>query len=111
MSAQGIGFMGELNGDPTLLGTLTSTGSAVTEASTAVPFTIPKGKVLLLQVDAAGYFITSGAPDSAATTVTATNGIYLAANERYVLGLRDERASLSWISATGTAKCRVFQLK
>ena len=95
-----------LNGHPTYVGTITSTGSDTTNANTATPFTLEAGGLYLLQANAALYFL----PGS--TAVTANNGIKLAADgDMFYLLLDKDTTTLRAISASGTTNLKVFRLK
>ena len=104
-----VGQMQVFNGDITYLGTIQSTGTSVTNATTSSAFTIPAGATIVVQADATGYFRPVGTPDTT-TNVSATNGFKLAADESRVMTLRSDRASLAWISGSGTTNLKVWQL-
>jgi hypothetical protein len=97
------GVIKALNGSPTYLGTVTSTGASATNASTATPFTLTRGSLLLLQADATVYVV-SGA------SVSSSNGVKVAADEKFYLLLTSEQTTLAVISASGTANVKVFRL-
>ena len=95
------------------LGTLQSTGTAVTNASTGTPFVIPKGAKILVQADAAGYFLGD------ASTVSSSTGVKIAADGTYTMScgritttsVSSATSSIvSWISGSGTTNLKVFEL-
>jgi len=97
----------------TLLGTLTSTGADVTNATTGVPFYVPPDAKLTVQCDAAAYFISDDA-----TAITSARGVKLAADVIFptstgalvrVTVSGQSSAVLRLISVSGTANCKVFQ--
>jgi hypothetical protein len=99
-------LLGALNGSPTYVGTISSSGAHADNAD-GTPFDMPQGAVVMLVADAAGYF----APlTSAAGTVTTANGVPLAASSPFYFRVRESKAFLGWISATGTAALRVFRM-
>ena len=106
-----------LNGEPTKLGVLTSSGASVNNSTTAVTFTLPSrtiggtafyGTVLKVVCDAKAY-ITPGATASG-TATAATYGHPTLAETPYYLILQDTTSQLAAISASGTANCAVFQM-
>lgn len=102
-------------GCPTLIGTLTSTGTTVNNATTAVPFypaagqTEPSlaGRAVLIQATAAGYVIPV---TTSAGTASSTTAIYLSPNDPKTYRMSMEHGYLAWISVTGTASLVVFEL-
>ena len=96
-----------------LLGTLTSTGSDVTNATTAVPFFVPPDAKLTVQCDATAYFITDDE-----TAVTSARGLKLGADVLFptstgtlvrVTISTQSSAVLRVISASGTVNCKVWE--
>jgi len=100
-------LVASLNGAPKYLGTIAST-TVKTNADTAVPFTIPDGQVLLLQADAACHFLPTNSPQQAQPTVTSSNGLKLAADEKYVLVLV---TGCTGIQVVGSANVKVWALE
>lgn len=98
------GLTAALNGVPTYLGTIAASTTSKTQATTAVPFTIPTGVLLLLVADAAVVF-------TVGSSVTATTGIPLAATEKWTTALRQSSTGLAAITASGTANLLVFRLE
>lgn len=93
------------------LGTLTSTGTAVTNATTATPFVITPVSKLTIQCDAASYIATD------ATTVTSSNGLKLNADVALPTSTGGQNpttissvptARVAMISSSGTTNCKVF---
>lgn len=104
-----------LNGQPSKLGTLTSTGTGVTNATTATTFTIPAGSVLLFQCDAAvnvmaGSTVADGGTVS--TTITSSSYGYKIVNagDPLFMVLDEFTTTVSMISASGTANCSVWRM-
>lgn len=99
-----------LNGQETLLGVLTSSGSSVTNATTATPFTLAAGSLLKVQCDAAAVHIGPGATASA--TLTSANykeRLVNAYDERFII-LDGSTTSLAMIPASGSANCVVWRM-
>lgn len=100
-------------GENRLLGTLTSTGASVNNATTAVPFAIPQGaKVTILCTAAARYL-----SDNIATANSgATKGLQIPAGLIFPTSVGRslvtvggvQSAAIALISVTGTADCDVF---
>lgn len=101
-----------------LLGTITSTGTSVTNATTALSFNIYPTAKLSLQCDAIVYVATD------ATTVSSTTGVKLAADVLFPTAVAGwnvtvlpadggttarTSARVAVISASGTANCKVFE--
>ena len=101
-----------------LLGTITSGGTSVTNATTAVSFNIPPMSKLTVQCDAAAYIATD------ATTVTTANGLKLATDVALPTSVGNGAstilpadggttarvsARIAVISSSGTANCKVFE--
>jgi hypothetical protein len=97
-----------------IVGTLTSTGTSVTNASTAVPFyqtgIRPSASTgfthAAIQCDGAAYVTTV---TTAAGTVSAATGVKLAADQLYDDDLTGPLKWLAMISVTGTVNCKVFR--
>lgn len=92
-------------------GVLTSTGTSVSNSSTAVPFTITNtnGILYLVQCDAASCVI----PGTTASCAVgnAAQGLKLAANDQAYFLLNPGQTSISAISVAGTSNCAVWQVK
>lgn len=108
-------------GENRILGIITSTGTSVSNFTTAVPFFIPPGAKLTLCCDAAARLLTdqltvanSGATkgvlvpacSSSAPTLFPTS----VGSSRGVIGTPSQQsAGIAMISVTGTVNCDVFQ--
>ena len=101
-----------LNGSPTYLGSIVTTSAAAkNNADTAVPFNAGTlaGKVLLIQVSSACYFLCK---DTAAGAVTAATGVKLAADERVIVTPTKDEGWLSIIRDGATdATVKVWELR
>lgn len=98
-----------LNGEPTKLGVLTSTGTSVTNATTAVPFTVAAGQVLLFKCDTANANVGGGATCDA--SVGANHKYQLVnAYDPYFTILRSTTVCLDAPAAT-TINCAVFKMQ
>lgn len=99
------------------LGVLISTGSSVTNATTATPFTLSAGQPVAMQCDAAACLKVGLA---SAGTVTAScsatvGGVALSASQLYdipMVGGSSANAvdTIAVISSSGTANCRVYNV-
>lgn len=115
------------NGSPLYLGRIVSTGTAVDNSSTAVPFNyLPRGglnlantlagRQLLLQPTAAGYIMASEVNPSVVGYAPVTNfngsnpGPLLAAQERVLLCMLPTQGWLSFIPDSGSANLMVWEL-
>lgn len=98
-----------LNGEPTRLGVLTSTGTSINNTTTASTFTITAGAVLKVICDAKA-FITPGSTASASYT-NANLGHPVLADTPYYLVLGASTTTLASISASGTTNCTVWQMQ
>lgn len=98
-----------LNGTPTFLGTITAT-TTKNNHDTSSPFNNTsdalKGWVLMVQCDAAGYLL-PGTTNAAA--VTTTNGIKVAADEKYIFIMSVQHGWLAALAVTGTLNCKVWR--
>lgn len=125
-----------LNGSPSPLGILTSTGSAVNNTTTATTFNTGvqpdgtflatsaslAGRVLLVSATAAGFLLpSSSAAMAAPNTVVATSstipptggtfpGVPVAASEAKSLIMLSQQGWLQWISSSGTASLIVWEM-
>lgn len=98
-------FVVTLNGSPTYVGTIQSTGTTTTTLSAGA---LTPGRTYLLQADAKAYF----APQtSSAGTVTTANGTLIGADGSFVVCLKNTQTHIAVISATGTANVKVFLLE
>lgn len=108
----------KINGAPQYLGTIQSTGTNVISNLSGA---IQKGYRLMVQPDAPGYIMPSNhattpvAPD---VTQTSANGVKLAADEKYYIGLTgdsnygsdDGDDYLQWLSVSGTTNLKVWRM-
>lgn len=106
-------------GESKFLGTLTSTGTSVTNLTTAVPFAVPPGAFLTIYCDASGRLLT----DSTSVAATGvTKGLPVSALTYFPTSVGSSNtttvtissvvfrtALLAWISTTGTTNCDVWQ--
>lgn len=124
-----------LNGSPVFLGRMVSTGAAVNNSTTAVPFNAAPlggtvspvnltntlaGKMLLLQTTAAGLILAS---DGVALTIAlqttvpsivpplAIPGVALASGERVVVLMRQTDGFLQWLPVSGAGNLFVWELQ
>jgi hypothetical protein len=99
-----------LNGEPTKLGVLTSTGTSVNETTTAVPFTVTAGSVLLFKCDAGSANVGGGT--TCENLITDANHRYQLANafDPYFLVLKSTHICLDAPAAT-TINCAVFRMQ
>jgi hypothetical protein len=99
-----------LNGTPVLLGTVIAT-TTKNNHDTATPFNNTgdalKGKLLMLQPDAACYI--NFATTNAGTATT--SAIKLAADERVVVSMTEAHGWVACVSASGTTNLRVWELR
>lgn len=94
----------------TSLGLMISTGTAVTNATTATPFTVPKGAKLSIQCDAIAYVKVGDSVQGVTATASATgSSVKLAADQLFLTSTSQDQDRISMISASGTANCRVFE--
>lgn len=115
-----LAFVGTAYAYELYLGCLTSTGSSVTNFTTAVPFVIPQGAPVALQCDAAAC-VTVGLSDAGTVTASCsatTGGVALSAGQLYDVPMVSPGAegtaigvdNIAVISSTGTANCRVYRV-
>lgn len=109
MSAE-LHYSRMVNGTPRYLGTIAA-NTTTNNHDTASPFNNTgmalKGKVLLLQSDAACH-VACGTTN--AVTVTTSNGVKLAADERVLIHMNEDDG-YGWIAVVGAANVKVFELK
>lgn len=108
----------EINGVPTYVETLQSTGAAATSSA------LRKGGRYMVQSDAAVYLKLGSTSDVgndgvAITAVTAANGLKLAADEKFYFNFPDQNlpipnlagyAKIQSISVTGTTNLKIFRM-
>ncbi len=99
-------LLAAFSGSRRYIGTIAATsGAAQTQTSTAVPFTISPGSIVMVQPTAACYAVWRATGGSA---VTAAQGEYIDANERQFI--RWQEGILSVLGATGNVDLKVFEL-
>jgi hypothetical protein len=103
-----------LYGNPVHLGTVIAT-TTKNNTDTAVPFNSTgdalKGKMLLLQSDAAFYVRAGTVSTITVTTGTSTTaGVKVEAGEKYILSMGREQGWIACVSASGTATVQVFEM-
>jgi hypothetical protein len=98
-----------LNGTPSKVGTLESSGTSISNAATATPFTVTVGTTYMIQCNAAANVNLAGA--TASTTVTsASYGFTVATTDPPFVWVA-RSASISFVpTAGGAAKCAVWQM-
>ncbi len=93
-------------------GTITSTGTSVTNASTAVPFVVAGWGVstrLSLQCDATAYVKTvTTSTGTVSASTAATMGVRLSTDQYFDIDLTGGPRWIAVISSAGTVNCRVF---
>ncbi len=93
-------------------GTITSTGTSVTNASTAVPFVAAGWAVstrLSIQCDGVAYVRTVSTSTGTVSASTATTmGVKLAADQYFDIDLTGGPRWVAMISASGTVNCKLF---
>lgn len=104
-------FMGALNGTPEKLGNLTTAGAtAVDQTSTAVPFTVDVGELLMVQGDQDFYVLpvaTAGAVTGGATGT----GVLVRAGDLFYLQMEDSKPLLSVIRSSADVNVKVWRLR
>ncbi len=100
----------QLQGTHISLGVVVAT-TTKNNHDTASPFSNTgdalKGMTLQVQCDVPAYF---GVGTTNAVTVTSSNGVYLEANKIYVLSMAESYGWVAFLSVSGTATCKVWQL-
>lgn len=86
----------------TYVGTLASSGTSVSNTTTAAPFDLSPSQRYAIQCDAAAYVV-------AGPTATTTAGVKLAAGQLYDVWLASTPPRLAIIGDGGAANCRVFR--
>lgn len=99
-----------LNGEPSLLGVLTSSGSSVDNTTTAVPFSVTAGQVLLFECDAGSANVGGGSTCDTSTTGANHKRQLANAYDGYWMVLRSSTICLDAPAAT-TINCAVFKMK
>lgn len=93
---------------PQYVGTIVGNASTpTTNITTATPFYTAgemAGRTILICPDAACYILPGA-------SVTATNGVPLAANERVTITLTDYESALAILSTLGTVNVKIFWLR
>lgn len=96
-----------LVGQFTYLGVITAT-TAKDNSDTAVPFTINRGNVVMVQCDVASYVYL---PKTAAAA-SSTNGLKIQAGEvKQFRASASSTPKLSVIPVSGTANCKVWRME
>lgn len=94
------------------LGVLVSTGTSVTNATTAAPFTVPTGAKISIQCDAIAWIIIGDSVQGATATTSVTGAsVKVAADQLFLTSTSVQQDRIAMISASGTANCRVFERK
>lgn len=91
------------------LGTLALSGTSATNATTAVPFTIPASAKVSIQCDAAAYVTVCG---SSACVAATTTSVKVTADQLFQTSTPGSSAGAGYVAgvaATGTTSCRVFE--
>lgn len=96
-------FVKALYADGTYGGVIVATTTSQTNSTTAVPFTINEGSLLLLQPDAACY-VSGKASSSGAAATTDT---LVAAGERFPVLLLPGQSYIAVRAVSGTVNCQV----
>lgn len=97
-------------GDPTFLGTLTSTGTSV-NSSTVTAIGDLSTKAVLIWADAQGFVITTSS-DSGTAAKSGTTGVAVVinANDPKTFRVKQGNHRLAFISNSGTANLYIFEL-
>lgn len=108
---RGTQLVDAANGSPSFLGVIDATTTSKTNHQATTPFanTVDalKGKTILIQSSAACFIL----PVSTNTgTVTAANGVKLAADERVIITMGSAQGWLAAILASGTGNVRVWEM-
>lgn len=90
-----------------IIGTITSTGSSVTNATTTTPFTWSNPCYLSIQCDAKAYIVIG---TSSAVASTSSTGVTLAADALYDIKTQQNQSWIAVISSSGTSNCKVFKV-
>ncbi len=97
-----------LNGSPTFLGVIVAT-TTKNNHDTVAAFNNTgdalKGKIVMIQSDAACYVLAGSLNTS---TVTTANGVKLAPDERVIITMSRDQGWLAGLAVSGTANIRVW---
>lgn len=97
-----------LNGVPVRLGVITTAGASTTNATTATPFTITGGTVLMVTCDAAAV-VTVGSSASTTYTNAAFGTVMATGTPRWFI-LRDTDTTIA-VAASGAVNCAVHVMR
>lgn len=103
-----LNFFTRLNGVPVRLGVITTAGASTTNASTASPFTVVSGSVLMVTCDATAVF-TIGASASTTYTNAAFGTVMAAGIPRYFV-LRTTDTAIA-VAAAAAVNCAVHTME
>ena len=121
--ARGLGIdksFEQMNGSPEYLGTIQSTGTNVISNLSGA---ITKGMRLMVQPDAVGYISPANhdtTPVAPNVTNAIANGVKLAADQKYYIGLAADdnvangingQSYIQWISGSGTTNLKVWRMR
>lgn len=99
-------LLSAFSGTRRYLGTISATtGAAQTQLTTAVPFTLTPGSIIMVQPTVACYAVWRATGGAA---VTAAQGEYIDANERQFI--RWQEGILSVLGASASVDLKVFEL-
>lgn len=98
-----------LNGVPVKIGVLTSTGTSVTQATTASTFTVTGGTVIEVVCDGAGFVNVGGTASSDYTSANFGRPMTAGVSRWFVL--RDTDTDLSLDTAGSTVNCNVSVMR
>ena len=106
-----LGFPGAALAYEKYLGTLTSTGTSVNNATTAAPFALPSGSGVRFaeQCDAAAY-VRAGVGSISVAASGASKGLQLSAGQLFDVTVDSQAFTLAALSVSGTANCDVYQV-
>lgn len=100
------------SGSPSFLGVIDATTTSKTNSQATAPFNTAAPQLglrtLLIQVSAECYILPVA---TATSTVTTSTGVKLAVDERVIINCTSTETYLAVITASGTANCRVWELK
>lgn len=90
-----------------LQGVIVSSGASVNNLTTASPFQLPQGGIIL-QCSADTYVYP--AKDATAAVATSSNGIKIVADEKYATTTTSTRGVMAVLPVSGSASCKVFAI-